>query len=74
MMADAKRCDVCGSFYNLYYAGTERPSANGGYIDGLKIMCYQRQTSLGEYDLCENCANDLMAFIKQHKKEGDNEH
>lgn len=72
-MADAKRCDICGGFYSLNYVGTDRPSANGGYVDGLKIMCYRHQTTLGCYDLCEKCANDLLAFIRQHKKEGDNE-
>ena len=72
-MADAKRCDICGGFYELYYVGTDRPSANGGYIDGLRLMCFRSQTTLGCYDLCEKCANDLLAFINQHKKEGDNE-
>ena len=72
-MADAKRCDICGGFYSLVYIGTDRPSAYGGYIDGLKLMCFRSNTSLDSYDLCENCANDLMAFIKQHKKEAPND-
>ena len=68
-MADAKRCDICGNFYRLDYVGTDRPIANGGYVDGLKIMCYRHQTTLGCYDLCENCADDLLGFIRQRKKE-----
>ena len=73
-MADAKRCDICGGFYNLDYIESERPSAYGGFVDGLNLMCYKYQKILGRYDLCEKCANDLLAFINQHKKEGDNEY
>lgn len=73
-MADAKKCDICGSFYSLHYVGTDRPSANGGYIDGLKLMCFRSQTSLGCYDLCKKCANDILAFIRhEDKKEAPNE-
>lgn len=72
-MADAKRCDICGGFYNFDYIGTERPSVNGLYIDGLILTCYKHQKNLRCYDLCEKCANDLLAFIRQHKKEGTNE-
>lgn len=73
-MSDAKKCDICGSFYSLDYIGSERPSANGGYIDGLRIMDFKHQKFLGNYDLCEICARDLLAFIRQHnKKEAPNE-
>ena len=72
-MADAKKCDICGSFYSLDYTSSRRPSSYGNYIDGLKLMNFKSQQSLNCYDLCEDCANDLMAFIKQHKKEGTNE-
>lgn len=73
-MADAKKCDICGSFFSLDYTGTERPSTYGNYIDGIKLMDFKHQQNLGCYDLCEICTRDLLAFIKQHnKKEAPNE-
>ena len=61
-MADAKKCDRCGAYYE------EIDDAHpiyriSKYVDptrGYKIL-----------DLCHNCTYDLFGFMEEHKEESE---
>ena len=61
-MANAKKCDMCGIYYDenkgVY-------SINGRFVRGVRL-----ETS-GPYrilDLCDNCVSDLYAFLGLDKE------
>lgn len=68
-MADCKKCDRCGTFYEYY--GVEDDS-NRLYNGMANSMCFCFETSVAgnvyekqKIDLCSNCFRDLVHFIKQ---------
>lgn len=58
-MADAKKCDICGKFY-------ETPDFN----DVIRI-CMKYHSYNGDYiDLCDDCYKKLCDFVKPAIAEG----
>lgn len=66
-MADAKKCDRCGSYYNKN-KGVR--SINGCFVKGIRLE------TLGLYevlDLCDTCIYDLYKFLGLNKEEEDDD-
>lgn len=61
-MANAKKCDRCGSYYDKNTKHRTTGRVIGGMISGI-----QTETRLGEkdcsYDLCDDCITDLFEFL-----------
>ena len=54
-MADAKKCDRCGAYYEFKN-------------DFIRI-CDEKGYSMGSYDLCPSCMNELKKFLRGKKDE-----
>ena len=61
-MADAKKCDRCGKFYDKC---PKAKSINGRYVQGIRISTSGPYIEL---DLCEKCINDLYDFLGIEEK------
>ena len=62
-MSFAIKCDRCGKYFDKY--GSKR-SINGAYVRGIKILT---SGPYREYDLCENCIEDLYKFMNINDEE-----
>ncbi len=66
---NARKCDRCGQFYDLYDG--RKVFSGRGYANGLMLI---NEASNGDYDrqklydLCPGCMEELMAFIKNRDK------
>lgn len=66
-MANAKKCDRCGSYYDK---NKGIKSINGFFVKGVRL-----ETS-GPYDvldLCDPCIYDLYTFLGLNKEEEDDD-
>lgn len=60
-MADAKKCDVCGKFYD-YYQGVTLD--NGKMINGCKIrFTSDNNTYWSCLDLCQECMTKVHTLL-----------
>ena len=62
-MAQAKKCDICGSFYNLY--NTRRDSEN---VNGFVLLNIDAEGSYFKHDsvdCCPTCMDSIKAYIKE---------
>ena len=57
-MSFAIKCDRCGKYFGKY--GRKR-SIDGSFARGIKILTSGHYI---EYDLCENCIEDLCEFMR----------
>ena len=62
-MSLAIKCDRCGKYFDKH--GNKR-SINGAYVRGIKIIT---SGPYREYDLCENCIEDLYKFMRLDKED-----
>ena len=62
-MADAKKCDRCGKYYDKC---TKKRYVNGCFVLGIKIYT---SGPFRAYDLCEDCVEDLYKFMNIDDKE-----
>ena len=59
-MANAKKCDRCGSFYEKNIVKTKGNSTLGG----MAFICLQGNIRyILDNDLCDECLNKLMRFL-----------
>lgn len=58
-MANAKKCDRCGSYYD-HNVRVRAPK--GGFLGAIETLT-SNMNDIKCYDLCDNCAEDLMRFI-----------
>lgn len=61
-MANAKRCDRCGGYYDSNEAHKSGVRI-GEHMNGMQITYgpgYQRER---HYDLCDRCLSELMDFL-----------
>lgn len=56
-MANAKKCDRCGKFYEK---NETKRKINGEYVEGIKICTYANRKI---YDLCGDCIENLYEFM-----------
>lgn len=77
-MSDAKCCDRCGAFYiPSVEANKARKSYQGIKLDFIRLCRYgDHASSAHMYELCTECANELVAFMSiddyMEKPEEDN--
>lgn len=78
-MSDAKCCDRCGRFYiPSVEANKARKSYQGIKVDFIRLCRYGGNASSDHmYELCTECANELVAFMSiddyMDKPEEDND-
>ena len=72
-MADAKKCDRCGSYYDDGRSKDKSFKVNGRTVHQMALIddCDNR---ICEYDLCDQCARDLFHWLcneeeVEHKEE-----
>ena len=74
-MADAKKCDICGRFYELY--GCQRP-----FTSNANAFVFLYEDSFGEYkkakykgntymDCCKDCIDAIAALVDDLGKPGE---
>lgn len=56
-MADAKKCDICGGFYDL-------PNS----LQYIKYALIKREIINTAYDLCPECQKKLNNFVESMKE------
>lgn len=63
-MADAKKCDRCGAFYEAY-----KPGRNSAPFNGLDAMLLSPRDEhlVTRLELCPACANYLYAVLTAFK-------
>ena len=60
-MAEAKKCDICGKFYD-YYADVKLD--DGTVMHGCKIQFRTEDNKLcGDYDLCQDCMTKVHTLL-----------
>ena len=62
-MSFAVKCDRCGNYFDKY--GRKR-FINGEFVRGIKIFT---SGPYREFDLCENCVEDLYKFMGLDKED-----
>lgn len=71
-MANAKKCDRCGEFYEK--RSIDCKTINSKFFKRLEgnLMVYEVNTSSGFYfDLCPACFHELMDFLHIEEVEGE---
>lgn len=59
---DAKKCDVCGEYYTDNDNECGLDNCEGDAVTNIEIMCCQNFDT--KLDLCDTCAERLIAWIK----------
>ena len=65
-MADAKKCDRCGGFYEE----TKRSFRVRGTIASRVRILGTNGGFIGDYDLCDKCAEEFFQFLCCEESEG----
>lgn len=68
-MAAAKKCDRCGKLYELYDVPDKQ--IFGHNINGVDLT--HDHDYIKEFDLCPDCMEALLVWLKNGKKEKENE-
>lgn len=66
-MAIAKKCDRCGTLYDLYNIKDNAESING--FQTLNIDESQQYCCHGPYDLCPSCSTELIDWFNRRIKD-----
>lgn len=66
-MANARRCDICGAFYDSYNVQNNEEKPNGFML--VNIDDRQKYFHHYPYDCCPLCMNSIMKHIESLKKE-----
>ena len=61
-MADAKKCDRCKKFYDVY-DGIPFVNQNGNRYNCIDLRC-EGYTMYHHFELCEDCQKALYSFLK----------
>ena len=64
-MADAKKCDRCGSYYDKN-KGVK--SINGSFVRGIRLETFGPYTDL---DLCDSCISELYTCLGLDKEKNE---
>lgn len=68
-MANAKKCDRCGSYYDSNTEYKLKCTLGGhAYIAGIGLMTANRN-ALESFDLCDACLSDFKEFMEAKKTE-----
>ena len=66
-MANAKKCDRCGKYYDKN-KGVK--SINGCFVRGIRLETSGPYTDL---DLCDSCISELYTFLGLDKEKNEND-
>ena len=62
-MANARKCDRCGLYYDEYNVQNNAEKINGIML--INIDSDNRYFSHGPHDLCHACSDELMKWFKK---------
>lgn len=65
-MASAKKCDICGKYYERYHESNNKEKVNGFMF--LNIDTYQKYYSHTATDCCPECMTAVKVFIDTLKE------
>ena len=65
-MANAKKCDRCGSYYDSYNDKNNAEKINGIML--INIDSNNRYFSHEPYDLCPVCSDELMKWFRKENE------
>lgn len=68
-MAVAKKCDICGSFYNLYNTCKDSENVNGFVL--LNIDADGSYFKHDSVDCCPECMSSIKSHINSLSKEAE---
>lgn len=64
-MAEAKKCDRCGKYYD---ANRGPKSIEGAYVTGISINAHTKLVHHHcDFDFCDECVNKLYRFLLGHE-------
>ena len=66
-MANAKRCDRCGNYYDKNICVPTKGAIHGGILTGVKTAaddCYIDE----HFDLCDDCLQKFVDFMESNWK------
>lgn len=66
-MANARKCDRCGLYYDEYNVKYNEEKING--VNLLNIVSNDKCFSHGPYDLCPACSDELMKWFRKENKD-----
>lgn len=64
-MAIAKKCDICGAYYDSYNEANNLSKPNGYML--LNIDKKRQHWSHGPYDCCPKCMESILSHIEYLK-------
>lgn len=70
-MANAKKCDRCGKFYESYHTDVNGYSANAIFVAHETSITYKERDIRFVLDLCPECMNSFTKWLNE--KENNNE-
>lgn len=65
-MAIAKKCDICGKYYELYNVARNASKPNGFMV--VNIDSKEQYFSHDALDCCPECMDSILAHIESLKK------
>lgn len=69
-MADAKKCDRCGKYYDDYHGVVFSEAAPSNKYDRMNLVrADDYEGRYKRFDLCPDCMKALISFIKQGEKQ-----
>ncbi len=64
-MADAKKCDRCGKYYDDYDGVAFSEAVTRNKYDRMHLVRADDRGVYKKFDLCPDCMSALISFIKQ---------
>ncbi len=69
-MADAKKCDRCGKYYDDYDGVAFSEAITANRYDRMNLVrADDYYSKCKRFDLCPDCMSALISFIKQGEKQ-----
>ena len=65
---DAKKCDRCGKFYEIYFYLASQKEDHGNCITVWNIMPNGYENHIKKFDLCKSCMTKLETFLGMNKE------
>ena len=65
-MANAKKCDICGSLYENYNSKPDAVKSNG--IMFLNVRDFGDYSESRKYDCCPECMDTIKHFVESLRK------
>lgn len=68
-MADARKCDACGKYYDVNQRYETSGRVRGGILKGIVTIDSDSGCTDKYFDLCDDCMGHILGFV--HEAGGD---